>query len=678
MDLGAGRTTIFHSSQLNKLSPTLVKSPGQTLLKTAVKTPVQKPPSQMSESQVPPSQAILRPTPGSAILRETQQPALRGKSSSLANLLEEAVKEHPPAHPSANEHQAALKRPLENGLKKASSTLSLVSPTLQLPPPLSIDTGSSADASSGDSDYETICTVSTYKEDKLIKTLRSPSVPTVEPESCSKNTYEDVPEGDPPSPLNCEPSPPPPPPPPPRNFEVRSTESTLKRTFVGSPNGDCSRSDTSSNADTEDSASSVTHSEERTLPRLFERPVSFIPPQFMQPPDSDTNLKPSEYLKTVSNRPRSLLAPKEFKVDTVAKKLGRVLDTPPAPSPLQTQSAPVSPAQCPVPVNGTAMANGTNGTSCSNGATTTNGTNGTNGVNGLKGANGVNGANGNCDESPTASLCNEKISNSSNGYLNGDANSPPGSVRSVPTTPCSPQPNGSGVFSITKEQLQNVQLKRTDKPSSTERCVLLQKNSGGTLSDQKSTIIQELKQSMDGQGVHGVRKMKEERLRMEEEKEKKKAEEVLQQISAKNFVDTIPEKDVNGCVIPAWKRQMLAKKAAEKARKEAEEALQREAEEKKWTSVPVWKRQLLMKNSDVTLPGPKSPGKPLTATLSCPAAAASVTPAVTVTTPPAEGSTEPAFSSQPGTDRCLVIEEEDKPPNPFLQQGLRKVNVRLH
>lgn len=79
-----------------------------------------------------------------------------------------------------------------------------------------------------------------------------------------------------------------------------------------------------------------------------------------------------------------------------------------------------------------------------------------------------------------------------------------------------------------------------------------------------------------------------------------------------------------------------------------------------------------------SFPRSRSPGKPLTATLSCPAAAASVTPAVTVTTPPAEGSTEPAFSSQPGTDRCLVIEEEDKPPNPFLQQGLRKVNVRLH
>lgn len=47
--------------------------------------------------------------------------------------------------------------------------------------------------------------------------------------------------------------------------------------------------------------------------------------------------------------------------------------------------------------------------------------------------------------------------------------------------------------------------------------MLLQKN-GGALLEQKSTIIEELKQSMDGQGVHGVRKMKEERLRMEEEK----------------------------------------------------------------------------------------------------------------------------------------------------------------
>lgn len=43
---------------------------------------------------------------------------------------------------------------------------------------------------------------------------------------------------------------------------------------------------------------------------------------------------------------------------------------------------------------------------------------------------------------------------------------------------------------------------------------------------------------------------------------------------------------------------MLAKKAAERARKELEEQLVKEAEEKRLQSIPQWKRQLLQKKEE--------------------------------------------------------------------------------
>lgn len=60
----------------------------------------------------------------------------------------------------------------------------------------------------------------------------------------------------------------------------------------------------------------------------------------------------------------------------------------------------------------------------------------------------------------------------------------------------------------------------------------------------------------------------------------------------------MPETDNAGNRIPDWKRQMLARKAAERAKKEAEESKIQEAEEKRLQSMPPWKRQLMQRRDE--------------------------------------------------------------------------------
>lgn len=60
----------------------------------------------------------------------------------------------------------------------------------------------------------------------------------------------------------------------------------------------------------------------------------------------------------------------------------------------------------------------------------------------------------------------------------------------------------------------------------------------------------------------------------------------------------VPTHDPNGAEIPKWKREMMAKKAAEKGKKEAIQKRAKEDEERKMAAMPVWKKQLIEKKMD--------------------------------------------------------------------------------
>ncbi|KAB0793255.1 hypothetical protein PPYR_12875 [Photinus pyralis] len=155
--------------------------------------------------------------------------------------------------------------------------------------------------------------------------------------------------------------------------------------------------------------------------------------------------------------------------------------------------------------------------------------------------------------------------------------------------------------SISIQDLNSVQLRRTDKMiasktlSAPTRSVSLQCLQSESYLNQKTDLIAELKLSKD---ITGIKKMKIERAKVEERQEKEVFTEISKQFTVNNFVEKIPDKDNTGNVIPAWKRQMLAKKAAEKARKELEEQIQKEAEKKRLQAIPQWKRQLIAKKEE--------------------------------------------------------------------------------
>ena len=60
----------------------------------------------------------------------------------------------------------------------------------------------------------------------------------------------------------------------------------------------------------------------------------------------------------------------------------------------------------------------------------------------------------------------------------------------------------------------------------------------------------------------------------------------------------VAEVDSSGVEIPRWKREMLAKKAAEKGKKEAIAWHQQQLEQKKMAAIPEWKRQLMERKAE--------------------------------------------------------------------------------
>ncbi|XP_067634586.1 putative uncharacterized protein DDB_G0289263 isoform X3 [Eurosta solidaginis] len=157
---------------------------------------------------------------------------------------------------------------------------------------------------------------------------------------------------------------------------------------------------------------------------------------------------------------------------------------------------------------------------------------------------------------------------------------------------------------ISIQDLNSVQLRRTDtqkmpKPyQMPARSLSMQCLTTSSEAYLKTDLIAELKISKD---IPGIKKMKVEK-QMAGQFDTEHYSEISKQFTANNYIDQlysqIPEKDQAGNVIPDWKRQMMAKKAAERAKKEFEERMANEAENRRLSQIPQWKRDLLARREE--------------------------------------------------------------------------------
>ncbi|XP_030567360.1 espin isoform X5 [Drosophila novamexicana] len=157
---------------------------------------------------------------------------------------------------------------------------------------------------------------------------------------------------------------------------------------------------------------------------------------------------------------------------------------------------------------------------------------------------------------------------------------------------------------ISIQDLNSVQLRRTDtqkvpKPyQMPARSLSMQCLTTSSDTYLKTDLIAELKISKD---IPGIKKMKVEQ-QMANRMDSEHYMEITKQFTANNYVDQIylqiPEKDQAGNAIPDWKRQMMAKKAAERAKKDFEDRMAQEAESRRLSQIPQWKRDLLARREE--------------------------------------------------------------------------------
>ncbi|CAK1550398.1 unnamed protein product [Leptosia nina] len=177
---------------------------------------------------------------------------------------------------------------------------------------------------------------------------------------------------------------------------------------------------------------------------------------------------------------------------------------------------------------------------------------------------------------------------------------PPPAPEPIPPPPPQPPSTRQPLAAISSAELTAVRLKTTVTKTLSApptRSVSLQclPSAAEIYKNAKTDLIEELKMSKD---ITGIKKMKVERARRESLQDKETFTEFTKRFTADNFVDQIPERDAAGNVIPSWKRQMLARRAAEKARRDLEKELAGEAERRRAAAVPAWKRQLLARREE--------------------------------------------------------------------------------